>query len=171
MSDTFFAYLHRLELMAFFSGYPLIYAIVFFIAGNRPLKNKLKGRLFFLLPLSYALVGTLYLGLQLKNLYPDYSFRNIALTMEDPILIIWGLLSLLFWIPVFHRKPFLSLLHSLVFFFFLIKDLFQRTFYQVDKTIVRNDMNIYTNSLLINMAAFAFIVLLSLLFTRAGKVK
>ena len=168
MEDTFFAYLHRLELMAFFSGYPLIYAIVFFIAGNQPSKNKLKGRLFFLLPFSYALVGTLYLGLQLKNLYPDYSFGNIALTMQDPILIIWGLLSLLFWIPVFRKKPVVTLLHSLVFFFFLLRDLFQHTFYQVDKTVVRNDMNIYTNSLLINISAFAFIVLLSVLSKRAA---
>ena len=170
MEDTFFAYLQHLELMAFFSGYPLLYAVIVFIAGKERSKTTIKGRIVSMLPYGYALVGTLYLGLQLKNLYPDYSFENINLTMQDPFLITWGLLSLLFWIPALAKKPFLSLLHSLVFFFFLVKDLFQHSFYQVDKNVIRNDMNIYTNSLLINIAAFAFIVLLSFLFVRSKKV-
>ena len=166
MEDTFFAYLHRLELLAFFSGYPLLYAVIVFIAGKERSKTTIKGRIVSMLPYGYALVGSLYLGLQLKNLYPDYSFKNIELTMEDPFLISWGLLSILFWIPTLSKKPVLSLLHSLIFFFFLARDLFFHSFYQVDKMVVRNNMNIYTNSLLINMAAFAFIVLISYLFIR-----
>ena len=166
MEDTFFAYLHRLELLAFFSGYPLLYAVIVFIAGKERSKTTIKGRIVSMLPYGYALVGSLYLGLQLKNLYPDYSFKNIELTMEDPFLISWGLLSILFWIPTLSKKPVLSLLHSLIFFFFLARDLFFHSFYQVDKMVVGNNMNIYTNSLLINMAAFAFIVLISYLFIR-----
>lgn len=145
MEDTFFAYLHRLELLAFFSGYPLLYAVIVFIAGKERSKTTIKGRIVSMLPYGYALVGSLYLGLQLKNLYPDYSFKNIELTMEDPFLISWGLLSILFWIPTLSKKPVLSLLHSLIFFFFLARDLFFHSFYQVDKMVVRNNMNIYTN--------------------------
>ena len=170
MDDIFFAYLQRLELMAFFSGYPLLYAVTLFIAENQQLKNNFKSRIVSLLPFAYALVGTLYLGLQLKNLYPDYSIENIKLTMQQPYLKIWGLLAILFWIPAIAKKPILSLLHSLVFFFFLVRDLFlQLSASSADKNIVRNDMKIYTDSLLLNMGAFALIVLLSFLFTHYKK--
>ena len=57
MDETFFAYLQRLEMMAFFSGYPLIYAVVLFIAGNQQFKSWFKRRLLSLLPYAYALVG------------------------------------------------------------------------------------------------------------------
>ena len=168
MDDSFFSYLQRLELLAFFSGYPLLYAIVVFIAGKERSETAIKGRIVSMLPYGYALVGTLYLGLQIRNLYPDYSFENIKLTIQDPFLISWGLLSIFFWIPVVSKKPVVSLLHSLVFFFFLIKDLF---IHSTDKSVIRNNMNIYTTSLLINIAAFAFLVLLSFLFNRPKKVK
>ena len=167
MDNSFFAYLQQLELMAFFSGYPLIYAVILFFAGNRELRNNFKGKVVTLLPFAYALVGTLYLGLQLKNLYPDYSVEHIKLTIEQPYLILWGLLSVLFWIPALGKKTVLSLIHSLVFFFFLVRDLFLQfsTSYS-DKNIVRNDMKIYTISLLLNIGAIAITVLVSLLFNR-----
>lgn len=170
MDNSFFVYLQQLELMAFFSGYPLIYAVTFFIAGNQLLKNNFKSRMVSLLPFAYALVGTLYLGLQLKNLYPDYSIENIKLTIQRPYLIIWALLSILFWIPALGKKTVLSLIHSLVFFFFLVRDLFlQLSTSSADKNIVRNDMKIYTASLLLNLGAIALIVLLSFLYTHYKK--
>ena len=106
MDNSFFAYLQQLELMAFFSGYPLLYAVVFFMAGNKQSRNNFKKRLISLLPYVYPVVGTLYLGLQLKNLYPDYSFENVKLSMQHPWLIVWGLLSILFWIPALGKKIF-----------------------------------------------------------------
>ena len=170
MDDNFFAYLQQLELMAFFSGYPLIYAITLFFAGNQEVRDNFKSRIVSLLPFAYALVGTLYLGLQLKNLYPDYSFEHLKLTIQQPWLISWGLLSMLFWIPALNRKPFLSLIHSLIFFFFLIKDLFlQLTASAADNDVVRNDMKIYTISLLLNLGALIFIVLISFVFTSFKK--
>jgi len=164
MGDNFFAYLERLELMAFFSGYPLLYAVTLFIAGNRQLKNNFKNRLVSLLPFAYALVGTLYLGLVLKNLYPDYSFKNIKLTMQQPWLIILGLLSIFFWIPALGKKPVLSLIHSLVFFFFLVRDLFLHSFQSpAAKNVVKNDMKIYTDSLLLNLGTLILVTFISYL--------
>jgi succinate-acetate transporter protein len=166
MGNDFFRYLQRLELIAFFSGYPLLYAVTLFFAGNLPSKNNFKKRIVGSLTFAYALVGTLYLGLQLKNLYPDYSIENIRHTILQPYLTIWGLLSIFFWIPSLSKKPVLSLLHSLVFFFFLLKDLFaQLSASSADKSIIRNDMKLYTDSLLLNLGVFAFIVLISFLFT------
>jgi hypothetical protein len=161
MEYTFFSYLQRLELITFFSGYPLVFAIIFFIAGNQPSNNKWKGKLFFLLPFAYALVGTLYLGYQLKSLYPDYTLENIKQSLYHPFLMAWALSSLLFWIPRLAKKPVISLLHSFVFFFLLLKDLFfQLPAFETDKNIARNDMKLYTNSLLLNMAAIIAITLI-----------
>ena len=161
MDNSFFGYLQRLEFMAFFSGFPLLYAVIIVIAGNKQSRTNFRNWLVPLLPYAYALVGTLFLGLQLRNLYPDYSFENIKNSLQQPWLMIWGGLSILFWIPVFAKKPVFCLLHSLVFFFFLLKDLFEP-----DKNMIRNDMKIYTDSLLLNLGAFILLVLLSFLFTR-----
>ena len=167
MNDSFFEYLHRLELMAFFSGYPLIYILVFFISGNPPSKSRLKGKLFSFLPYAYALVGTLYLGLQLKNLYPVYSMQNIKQVLQPAFLIVWGLLAILFWIPVLAKKPVLSLLHSLVFFYFLVRDIFfQLQAHAIDENIVRNDMKLYTVSLLLNVGGLITITLMHFLSIR-----
>jgi len=167
MDNSIFAYLQQLELMVFFSGYPLIYAIVLYIAGTLTEKNNFKIKLVSLLSFAYALVGTLYLGLQLRNLYPNYSVENIKQAMLQPWLTIWGLLSMLFWIPALNKKKTLSLLHSLVFFFFLVRDLLLQLFTaSVNNDVVRNDMKIYGNSILLNLAAFAFILLISSLFPR-----
>jgi hypothetical protein len=169
MDNSFFAYLHRLELIAFFSGYPLIYTAIIFIAGTKQFKTNFKNRVVSLLPFAYALVGTCYLGLQLKKLYPDYSLENIVHINQHPYLMIWALLSILFWIPALAKKTVLSLLHSVVFFFLLIIDLFTQSTADSDKDIIRNDMRIYTVSLLLNLIAIAFIALLSFLHKRYKK--
>lgn len=165
MDDTFFAYLQRLEFMAFFSGFPLVYALITVIAGKKLSNNSFRDRLIPLLPFSYALVGTLFLGLQLRNLYPDFHFDDMFKSQQQPWLLLWGLLSVLFWIPLFSKKPIYSLLHSLVFFFFLLKDLVQQFFTtKTDRNMIRNDMKIYTDSLLLNLGALAILVLFSFLY-------
>ena len=167
MDSSFLAYLQRLEMMAFFSGYPLVYYIALFLTGNKKANENSRSRLLSLLPYTYALVGTLYLGLLLKNLYPDYSIDHVKLKMPEPYLVIWGLLSIFFWIPVLRRKPVYSLLHSLVFFFFLVEDIFLHFFgLSSDEHIVRNDMKIYTVSIVLNLATLAFIAMIFLLFSR-----
>jgi hypothetical protein len=162
MDDNFFAYLDKLEILTFFCGYPLIYAIIVVIAGNHPSKPGIRNKLPSLLPYAYALVGILYLGLQLKNLYPDYSVENIRRSFQQPYLKAWGLLAILFWIPAISRKKIISLLHSLVFFFLLIKDLFYQQFEapSFDINVVKNNMKIYTASLILNLVAFALVALL-----------
>ncbi len=172
MGNELLAYFERLELMTFFTGYPLIYALVQVLAGNGAKKgNYFLNKLIALRPLAYALSGTLFLGLILKDLYPDYSFKNIADQFHLPFLKIWGVLSLLFWLPVFNKKPFYSLLHSLVFFFFLARDLYMHIVSSAGKEIIKNDMNIYTNSLLLNAGTLAFVVIVCLLLKRIRSPK
>ena len=164
MDVNFFEYLQRLEMMAFFSGYPFIYALVIFIFGSKQSKSTFGSRLISLLPFGYALVGTLFLGLQFSNLYPDYSIENIKLNFNEPYLKIWGILSLLFWIPAFSKKKVLSLLHSLPFFFFLAKELLLHLFGAANQSLIHNEMKIYTDSLLLNTGCFFLIAACYLLF-------
>jgi len=161
MGDSFFFYLHRLELIAFFSGYPLMYATILLIGGMRRSRTELQKRLVALLPFSYALVGTLYFGFELMNLHPNYSTDNFREFAQHPFLTIWGLLAILFWIPVLAKRPIISLIHSLVFFILLIKDLFSfRPVPGADTSMVSNDMKLYTYSLFLHIIAFITVVLI-----------
>jgi hypothetical protein len=162
MGNSFFAYLQQLELMAFFSGYPLLYAIILFFAGKKLSRNNFRNRVVSLLPFAYALTGTLYIGFQLKNLSVNYSAANVKYIFMQPWLLIWALLSLLFWLPALSKKKELSLIHSLVFFFFLVKDIvLQTSGSSGGGDILRNDMRIYTISFLLNLGALVLITLLS----------
>ena len=165
MDNDLFAYIDRLALMAFFTGYPIIYALVFFIAGKRiKAPGSLGNWLVKLLPYAYALNATLYLGMLIRNMYPDYSISNITEQLHYAFLRIFGLCALLFWIPLFSRKPIYSLLHSLLFFFFLLKDLVLQMTSGEGKDMIKNDMKIYTDSILLNLSTFAFIVSAHILF-------
>lgn len=168
MGNEFLAYIERLELMAFFAGYPLVYAIVQVISG-RAIKTSAVSRWARLLPYGYALSGTLFFGLLLKELYPDYSVNHIAGAFQNPFLKIWGLTVLLFWLPPFSQRPVFSLLHSVVFFFFLLKDIYAQLTSAPGNEIIQNDMKIYTDSLLLNLLSFALIVAFSLLSGRIIK--
>ena len=171
MDNSFFNYLDWLVLMGFFSGYPLIYLVFRYIGDNNRIKSRFKINIGTLLPYAYALVGILYLGLLLKNLYPVYTSENIMSAMQGPFLKIWGLLSILFFIPALNKKPVYSLLHSLVFFLLLVWDILQNYFNSAEKSKIKNDMNVYTNSLIINSAVVVFIILFYFLLRVIKKAK
>ena len=157
--------IQQLEVLAFFSGYPLIYYLVRILTRNTLHKNSKRAELISILPFAYALIGTLYFGLQLKNIYPDYTIENIKHHIQQPWLQIWGLLSILFWIPAIPKRQVLSLLHSLVFFLVIVKDLlFRFGGFIRDHDMMRNEMRLYTVSIFLNLAAYIFLFLLFQLF-------
>lgn len=161
MDDSFFIYLEQLELLLFFSGYPLIYLLISTIAETGLAEKAFKKNISALLSYAYAIVGILYLGFLLRSFYPDYSLRHINATTQMPALKIWGLLSILFFIPSVAKKPVYSLLHSLVFFFFICRDLYFYVFATLDKLVLKNDMNLFTYSLLINLSTFLFVLIIA----------
>jgi hypothetical protein len=171
MENSFFKYVQQLELFGFFSGYSLLFVLILFLAGDKPLQSNFKKRLLSVLPYSYALVGTLYLGLLTKNLYESHMIGNLVTNIYNPLLTVWGLLSILFWIPAIGKKQFLSLLHNLVFFFLLVKDVIMQIFSSEYDDILKNDMKIYTMSLLLNLASFIVILLFSFVVWRNKKSK
>jgi len=171
MTDSFFdslhAYVQQLALLGFFSGYAIVYAVIIFMGDLPALKNSFLSRSVWLLPYAYAVVGTLFLGYELRELYPDYSVSNIKQTIYQSPLILLGLLSILFWIPALSKRKVLSLIHSLVFFLFIIKDLFiQLTQSSANDNMMANDMKVYGNSCLLNLGTFAVIALVCFLFSR-----
>lgn len=168
MNETLLAYIERLEQMVFFVGYPLVYAIVLTIArtNQKKVQSTFFGNAAKLLPYAYALSGSLFFGLVLKNIYPDFSYKNIIDHFQNPFLNFWGILALLFWIPSLPKKTFLSLVHSLVFFFLLLKDLFMLVTSNSATDIIKNDMKIYTDSLILNAGTLATILLFFYLFSK-----
>lgn len=164
--DDIAAYIQHLEVLAFFAGFPLVYAIVQLLASSFPnTARSLFPAMRKLLPLGYALTGTLFLGLIMRNIAPGFSYENIIQQFRQPLLQIWALLSLLFWIPVFNRKPFYSLAHSLIIFFFLVKDLAAYITSSQENDLIRNDMRVYTDSIFINSATLLIVLLISKLLS------
>lgn len=160
MGDSFFSYIQKLEIIAIFSGYPLVYAIVVVLSGYIKRATRFKYTVTSMLPFSYALTGVLFLGLQLRKLYPDYSVNNINTEIQNPFLTIWGILAIVFFLPFLRKRIVLSLLHSLVFFFLVIKDiLLYLISSNTDQYAVRNAMNVYSNSLILNLAILVFVLM------------
>jgi hypothetical protein len=158
-----------MELMIFFSGYPFIYLLVHLVSETKFVKWFPGKNITSLLPFTYAMVGLLYLGLQIKNLYPFSSFEK--LTFYNPIfyLKIWAISSLLFFIPVLNKKTILTLLHSFVFFFFIVWQILQQVFGTTEQSMIKNAMNVYSISLLVHVAAFALTVLIHYLLSAFKK--
>lgn len=151
MDENFISYLQQLEAMAFFSGYPILFAVVYYISENKNIKFRKKENIVLFLPFSYALIGVFYLGFQLEKAYFNYNVLDRIQLESYSSLTVWAFLSLVFWVPLFRKKILLSLIHSFVFFFFLIKDILQQLFFSAsDTSILRNDMSIYTDSILLN---------------------
>ncbi len=168
MDNDLVVYIERLQLMAFFSGYPLIYALVNVLATERSRQpNAFVNRLVMLLPFAYALTGVLFLGFAVKNLYPDYSVENIS--EQFTYIKIWAIFSVLFWIPAFSKKPVFSLLHSLIFFFILLRDLFMYMTSYIGMDMIKNDMRVYTDSLLLNTGTLTVIVILYFIIRKYRK--
>ena len=151
MDNSFFAYLQQLEILVFFSGYPLLYLLLQSFASIPSVKENLKKRVLFVLPYGYAFAGLLFLGFELKNASTDFTVENIFLRIQTPFLFYWGLLSLIFWVPFFSRNTLFSFLHSLVFVFFVLKNLFwQGSSNLTDHSVAKNNMKVYMISLLLH---------------------
>src|ERR1041385_675518 len=154
----------RLEMLAFFAGYPLVFYVIYFFAGKTLQRPVLKHRAIYLFPLAYALLGTSYWGLQLRNWYPEYQIKDILSNTYYIYSKIWALLAIIFWIPFFFKRPFLSVFHSLFFFVLLLRDVFtQLLFHDQDIHTLRNEMKVYTVSLLLNLFALAIVLMFYLL--------
>jgi len=164
MGGHFFAYIEQLELQSFFSGYPIVYMLVMFVAGFRKTKvfNYFESNR-SLLPRAYALTGTLYLVFELHKWYSDYSATHLISASHTPYLLLWALSSILFWIPLLSKKAVISFVHSLPFFLLVLKDIFLRMNATVSQEDVRNSMITYTFSIILNLITLSLVFFVNLL--------
>ena len=167
MGPGLLSYIGRLELVAFFTGYPIVFLAVQIIGEitTRKWAVGLKSTA-RLLPFGYALVGTLYLGLVLRNLYPNYFPLHFTDQLEQNLLKLWGLSAILFWIPAVSRKKIISFFHSLFFIYLLVEDFLWQSHAGTTNDVLRNDMHMYTVSILLNTGAFAAIAILHFVVSR-----
>ena len=151
MGDSLVKYVEWVELQTFFSGYILVYVLVLSIKNYSRFAGFFKNNLLGKFPLAYALTGTLYLGLQLINVYPDFQ-------IHFSFLKVWGLTSILFWIPALQKRPFYSVIHNSIFFLLLLYNSFTQLISSSGNSeYAANNMKIYSVSLLINVTALFLI--------------
>lgn len=161
MGNELIAYLQQLEILAFFSGYPLLYALIAAFNNPKDPSSKFINIAFRLLPFAYAVVGTLHIGYVLKKFYPDYSFDRITSEVQIPFFVFWAISSLLFFIPLLSKKPIISLVHSLVFLYLLVKNFYdQLAVPETDKTVLKNHMNVYIDSILLNTTTLVSLLII-----------
>src|SRR5277367_460798 len=105
MGADLLTFFQRLELLAFFAGYPVVFTIVYILSNLRPgfrvMRWEKSGAL---LPASYALVGTLFFLSIVWPVFLGQPFR--AGNLSIIALRAWGLLAIAFWIPRLSRLPF-----------------------------------------------------------------
>jgi hypothetical protein len=166
MGDNLIDYIEKLEYLIFFSGYPLVYSLVYFMySRGKQHQQTLSKRLVALLPIAYALTATIFFGFWIREMVIRANIQNIQ-PETIAFLKAWGLLAILFWIPLFNRKPYYSLLHSLVFFFIFFKDLVTGINSADGRDIIRNEMKIYTISLVLNLFSLIMVLLVSFLLKK-----
>ncbi|HCS19348.1 MAG TPA: hypothetical protein DIW47_02100 [Bacteroidetes bacterium] len=170
MDENIFAYFELLEVMAFFAGYAILYAFVHVLAdlGNIKFKEKIRS-IIPLLPLSYVLTGLLFLGYLIKGVLLVNNQADGPIQIHIPLLHYVGLLSLLFWIPFFRKRAWLSLVHSLFFFSYICLDLVKYLRNKIGVEILQNDMKVLLDGVLISFFSLLCLVLLSYAWARVRK--
>ena len=159
MGESLLAYIQRLELIAFFAGYPLVYSMVHFITNLRSGNaSRRLGKPVALMPYAYALTATLFLGLVFREMTTNHQENSDLSSFPIHYLRLWGILATVFWIPALSRRPVYSLLHSMVFFVLWLLDIIKGMIAANGKEIVGNDMKIYTDSLILNSICFGLVL-------------
>jgi hypothetical protein len=172
MTDNLQEFFQRFELLAFFAGYPLLYAILYFFGIARKSSPRRQSRnLQELLPGVYAITGTLFVLFLMREIYADHSLEDIAPSAVILMLKIWGVLAILFWIPALRRQPLYSLIHSLVFFLLILKDILTGMGSPTGRDQIRNDMRIFTSSLLLNAGILVIVLVFVILKNRIIRKK
>ena len=167
MGNDLFAQLEKLEVIVFFAGYSMLYLLI--ALGTDVSKGKIK-RYFIdtlaILPMGYALSGALFVGWILKNWYGETQLGADPMSFQLSTLRLVGLLSLLFWIPIFRKYALLSLCHSLFFFTLIFRDWYAYLSGDLQREVMLNDRNIFIVSLLLNFVLVVFIILFRALTSR-----
>lgn len=161
MGDIF-SYIEIYELIGFFSGYALIYSLLKALNTSHSVINRILPRL----PIAYALTGTFYIANLLRKFYLQWSLFGHISFPEHLYLTLWGLVSLIFWLPATRKISNASLYHSLVFFYFILRDIVLHLLGKAEREQISNNMSMLTISLLVNVSTILLLLALTFLLSK-----
>jgi hypothetical protein len=104
-------------------------------------------------------MGSIFFLLWIRELIIQSGIKNLVPGFNLSFLKVWALGSSFFWIPALAKKPVYSLLHSLVFFSLLIKDIIASLGSDRANNNMSNDMKVYTISLVLNVLCLILILI------------
>ena len=150
-----FSYFEKLELIAFFSAFPMFYVLVHFVSNDLNIKKRWVANMPKTMPLTYAIITLLYLGMKIHQMFEVHSL-NLDWGNMLAYFKIWVVLGLLFFLPYFREKKSWSLLHSLPFTIIILVDFARFYNHQVSQDYIHNEMRLYFTSFMIAMSVFVF---------------
>jgi hypothetical protein len=162
--DDLNSYIEKLELVAFFSAFPLIYLIARVISTQLSFNKKWLLNLYYNISLAYAITTLLYTGMKLNQVYQNHFFAFDFYNFNT-YLKIWSLLGLLFFIPFFRRKMSWTFIHSLPFLGLIIFDFFAFYKSQTGVEVLHNEMRLYFVSAILNIASTMMVTLYFSIFS------
>ncbi len=144
--NNFFIYIDKLELIAFFSAFPLFY-FLYISFYTKPLIVKFKWLKLLpeIISMVYATISFLYIGMKLNQLYVQIAMGPIQFELTSCIFILkcWSIFGLLFYIKFLRTKPILALAHSSIYFIILLIDFFQYYHHQINIEAFHNEIRLY----------------------------
>lgn len=114
--QIFFSVFWWIYFCIFFTGYPLIYALLYLTGKSKNMYGLTAEKIHPMLPLTYAFVATCFWIMMIGTGKMSFIIHKIASVAPAALVITYGLTALLFWLPFFRKKTYLSLLHSLPLF-------------------------------------------------------
>ncbi|HEX5153398.1 MAG TPA: hypothetical protein VFW07_18240 [Parafilimonas sp.] len=121
-----------------------------------------------LLPTTYAFVSTSFWIFILCTGRIDFVIEKIASVTSSFLAIIYSLSALVFWLPYFRQKIYLSFLHSLVPFLFPIGNILLKAYRHkiIQQDYIWNLVLIYTAGLIIYLMGIVILFLLKWLIKK-----
>lgn len=166
MQDLF-SFFWWIYFCVFFSGYPLIYILLYFTGKRKNMHHAVAEKIFPLLPLAYALVATCFWLLMIFTNRMDFVIQRISSAAPSALVMFYSFSSLIFFLPAFRRKAFWCFLHSL--------PLFMLPFYYIFSRGSKNkivDSEDFLNLIRIYAAGFIiYIIVIVLLLAGKGLLK
>jgi len=169
----FFLIIWWIYFFIFYSGYPLLYLLLYLLAGNRNLKPVLTEKFLPLLPVTYAFVSTIFWIFILMSGRMSPVIQRIAALTPGGLILIYSLSALLFWFSSFRQKTYLSLLHSLPLFFapflYMVVNSYRRKV--LPDNYLMNLFRIYGSGLIIYLVCIGFLYILFRLLSKGVILK
>ena len=160
--DDFLVYIEKLELIAFFAAYALVYLFIIILATELKLeKSNWIKKLPSLLPKSYGLVVLLYVGMKLNQYYPLLKNYSLNFNFTTPLFYLkcWAVIGLIFLFNFFKKKPKLAIFHSLVFLLIPVVDFVHFYFNQIGIEIVHNEMRMFFIGILLHLVCIGIVAM------------